>query len=159
MIKRNKEIWKPIPEFLGRYEVSSLGRVRAVRSNKILLLTKAHGYLTVHLSKSLRINRLVLETFTGRTDKIAHHINYDKADNRLSNLKWMSFRQHEDAHPKCTRGSNHPNAKLTERDILKILEMKYMNQKQVGAMFGVGQAAIGAILSGRGWKHVPRDDR
>ena len=54
------EIWKPIPDFEGRYEVSSLGRVRSVDhvvqnrygervvAGKILALQKArNGYLLV----------------------------------------------------------------------------------------------------------------
>ena len=32
----NKEIWKPITEFDGEYEISSLGRVRSVNNNCIM---------------------------------------------------------------------------------------------------------------------------
>ena len=38
MNKNNNEVWKPVSGFEGEYEVSNKGRVRSLKSNKVLKL-------------------------------------------------------------------------------------------------------------------------
>ena len=103
------EIWKPIPDFEGRYEVSSIGRVRSVPHavkngcgervvpGKILALQKArNGYLLVSLGrkhKHMLVHRLVASAFLPKPDSEVlevNHKNLNKTDNRVSNLEWTS---------------------------------------------------------------------
>ena len=106
----NSEKWAPIPEWEGSYEVSTHGRVRSLdrknkdrsgrpymKRDKVLSGTpNSAGYPVVVLTegdrKSLRlVHTLVLEAFVGPRQKgtEAEHINRDRADNRLENLRWV----------------------------------------------------------------------
>jgi hypothetical protein len=103
-----KEIWKPIPGFEGRYEVSNIGRVRSLVANhngrcctkkeKILKqATNRLGYSVVRLTddnKSLHtftVHRLVMIAFIGLVKgKEVNHINGIKSDNRVENLEYLT---------------------------------------------------------------------
>lgn len=106
------EEWKDIPNFKGLYQVSSKGRVKslkkivnakngskALRKEKILKeKTDKDGYLSVVLTKNkkrfyFRTHRLVLLSFVGRSEKQVDHINADKKDNRLLNLRYCTLRE------------------------------------------------------------------
>lgn len=106
------EIWRPIPDWEGHYEVSDLGRVRGIerriwveasprghwrtRRERILRGKSGHwGHISVHLtsqgrSATLLVHRVVLSVFVGACPDgmEACHNNGDPGDNRLSNLRW-----------------------------------------------------------------------
>lgn len=79
------------------YEVSNLGNVRNLKTNKILKPTiDTRGYLYVGLysdkiHKKIRIHRLVSETFLEvPKGMVINHLNGIKIDNRLENLEVCS---------------------------------------------------------------------
>lgn len=107
------EIWRPIRDFEGLYEVSSLGRVRSLDAviecksrtgNPFVLHTKGQilrpqvyqsGYLYVHLknktkSRNIKIHRLVAEAFIPNPNHLPciNHKDEDKANNSSANLEW-----------------------------------------------------------------------
>jgi len=109
------EIWKDIPGFEGRYQVSDQGRVKALSrmqryvhwrtglegfrrtKERIVAQNKINsGYLLVHLNKdrvrkALLVHRLVAAAFIpGDTAREVNHVNGDKEDNRAINLEWVS---------------------------------------------------------------------
>jgi hypothetical protein len=95
-----EEIWKAVPGYEGRYEVSSLGRVRSLtRKNPIIMKpgNNGNGYQTVNMTddegglKKRYIHRLVALTFLGPEpeDKEVNHIDGDKENNAVSNLQWL----------------------------------------------------------------------
>lgn len=102
-------VWRPVVGMEGRYEVSSRGDVRSVRTRKIRALTVSDkGYYTLKLPrltpgrtwKTYKVHILVLEAFTGpRPDGlIARHLNDVKLDNRAENLVWGTYSEnHYDA--------------------------------------------------------------
>ncbi len=109
-----KIVWKPVPGFEGRYEVSNIGAVRsctrtALKSNgrsqlvrgKVIRPSRSQdGYLRVNLNtpegpsryKTLRIHRLVAMVFIPTEDQSqeVNHLNGLRADNRVQNLDWIS---------------------------------------------------------------------
>lgn len=100
------EIWKDIPNYEGYYQVSNLGRVRALPRKgsghssdiRILSLVESLGYNTVHLRKDgkgkvVKVHRLVAETFLPNPNgyKCVNHKNRNKLNNRPENLEWCSF--------------------------------------------------------------------
>lgn len=110
------ERWMPVNGFTGYYEVSNLGNVRSVervvsyitklgvKSERILpskILSPwidFDGYSNVSLSLdnrsyAKRVHRLVLEAFNPvqGSDKLqCNHKNFNRHDNRLINLEWMT---------------------------------------------------------------------
>lgn len=113
-----EEIWKEI-EGYENYEVSNMGRVRSIdhevyqegiglRKLKGKVVKPWHngnGYYKVCLGSYVTpdgkrkhptafVHRLVAKAFLDNPDNLEQvdHINFDRSDNRLSNLRWVSRR-------------------------------------------------------------------
>ncbi len=98
------EKWLPIQGYEGLYDISNYGRVRShdyrKRGEVRILSTHARlgNYVKVGLRKGdnrryCRVHRLVAITFlppprSGQTQ--VEHLNCDKRDNRVQNLRWCS---------------------------------------------------------------------
>ena len=110
-----EEIWKPIYEYEGLYEISNLGRVKSlekfrkngkkegngyIQKEKILIphKNKKTGYTYVSLrgkkSKYLSIHRIVANAFLDNPNNypIINHKNEIKDDNRVENLEWCTYK-------------------------------------------------------------------
>lgn len=97
------EIWKPVKDFEGLYEVSNLGKVKILREDRLLkpIYNKQNGYRYVRLcnkcEKFYYIHQLVAEMFcekpTTNLRLTVNHKNGRKLDNRANNLEWVTFSQ------------------------------------------------------------------
>ena len=97
----NEEIWKPIRNYEGLYEVSNFGRVKSLnykRTEKEGILkprTDKDGYLITSLGrgKTVKIHRLVAEAFITNPENkpCVDHINKIRNDNRAENLQWATI--------------------------------------------------------------------
>ena len=105
------EIWKPVRNYEGLYEVSNMGRVRSLERTawigkgcyrtvpeRILKARKNRGgYLQVNLYKEGKMKRcsvhqLVAQVFCENLEgyKEINHIDENKLNNRADNLEWCS---------------------------------------------------------------------
>jgi len=109
------EEWRPIDGSEGKYEVSSLGRVRSFWFGRCRILSAADngcGYLLLTLRihgkpKTFCVHRLVAVAFIPRVSddyNQVNHINMDRKDNRAENLEWTTQAQnvrHANSLRKC----------------------------------------------------------
>jgi len=98
-----QEVWKAIPGYEGRYEVSDQGRVRSTQLNRILKPNKMiHEYVCVHLysggkhTRSVKtIHQLVAQSFLENPHgcREVNHKNFLRSDNRAENLEWVTRKE------------------------------------------------------------------
>lgn len=110
-----KEVFKPIKGFEGLYEISNLGRLKRLsfRNSKGRLFeehickraSKKGWYYTANLNKqgkmyTKHIHRVVYETFVGIIPDgyDIHHIDGNKHNNIITNLKMLSEHEHHQMH-------------------------------------------------------------
>ena len=99
------EIWKPIKDYEGLYEISNLGRVKSlprngtIKTEKILIPNMSGRYARIGLRNKIKIrysvHRLVAEAFIPNPNNLPQvdHINGDRYDNRVENLRWVTAKE------------------------------------------------------------------
>ncbi|MDJ1503633.1 HNH endonuclease [Xanthocytophaga agilis] len=149
-----KEVWKTIMQHQS-YEVSNRGNVRRKGSTKHRTKVKINsGYLTVSIyNKNTKksdchlIHLLVLESFTKRPVGNFHcdHINHDPTNNKISNLRWMEYK--DNIRNRSTTKLN----KETVNVILHRYENENITQKELAKEYSITQAMISYILNNKMW--------
>lgn len=106
--KNSSEIWKPIKNYEGLYEVSNLGNVRSLsnrwgtrkKERKVKQQLTAKNYKRISLSKnnkkkSYLVHCLVYTAFYGEIplNYEVNHKDYNRTNNNLNNLELLT---HED---------------------------------------------------------------
>lgn len=85
------EIWKQIPDLPG-YSVSNKGRVRKDGTGQIMVLSKNGGYCRITITK--HVHRLVAKAFLEPPDDETKcwvdHIDGDRSNNSVENLRWVT---------------------------------------------------------------------
>lgn len=107
-----EEIWKPIPNYEGYYEVSNTGKVKSLKriiedkrgvnhfvTEKELALNRYGDYYQVALSKDGKrklflVHRLVAIVFLPNPDNlpIVNHKDENKLNNNANNLEWCTIK-------------------------------------------------------------------
>lgn len=166
-----KEIWKPIKDYEGLYEVSNLGRVTSLHHGnlKLLTLNLNNGYFRCGLSKEgvqtlYQIHRLVAETFISNelNKPQVNHKDGNKQNNRVDNLEWVTQlenMQHAWSNGliQGNAGENNSRSKLSEIDVCFIRSNHIPRSKVYGTIalakhFGVHRDTIGRIINGKYWR-------
>jgi hypothetical protein len=172
-------VWRVVPGFDGWYDVSSLGDVRSWRTRAKLchrspeprtLPTKndAKGYRKVKLTHPvlgkvmISVHHLVLAAFVGPRPHglVCDHINANRSDNRVANLRWVTTAENIAHAADLGRMNVRPGARaqspLTEADITAIRRRRQAGEtlRKLASAFGVVPATISRIALGQTWKDV-----
>lgn len=131
-----KEVWADIKGYEGLYQVSNLGRVKTLdrivkfksrwgtihdRFLKERMCNPCHdsdGYIVTTLSKNgtqkvHKVHRLVAEAFIPNPDNkpCIDHINTIRDDNRICNLRWVTYQENSDNPLSSVKLINKQNSK------------------------------------------------
>lgn len=165
------ETWLRLKNY-SHYEVSSLGRVRNLKTGKFIKqFAGRKGYLRVALKtinsspKMPTTHSLVLETFFGPRPAGYHgaHLDGNNQNNHLTNLKWVTPKEntlHSRIHGTMVLGERAPFAKLTEKDVrnirreFKIISGDKSNAVVLAKKYNVDRTTIRRVISGKTWSHV-----
>lgn len=152
-----------------RYAVTSYGRIISYQTEPVegrfLSLVRVSGYpafsiRTKGVSKTFLVHRLVAKYFLKQITpkhKIVIHLNHDKDDNFIQNLKWVTQEERLAHDLLFRRGKEIGNYKLTA-DRVRMIKRKLLNGKTrlkiIGKQFGVSDMQIHRIKTGENWGHV-----
>lgn len=131
------EEWRGVPNYEGLYEISDLGNVKSLYSNKILKPSvDKYGYVRFSATKdkkqkTLRIHRLVAELFVPNPLNLpqVNHIDGNKLNCTKSNLEWSTDsdnKLHAYAHGLMTPGNQY---KKRNKQDLPRYKLKPTNNK------------------------------
>ena len=176
----NKEIWKPVPEYEGLYEVSNVGNIRSLaflcsRTKKVTARrlprhlaqeTSYDGYKRVVLSncgkhRHFNVHRLVAMAFIPNPKGLpqVNHIDENPANNNAENLEWCTGKEN------CNHGLH--RQRIVERQTNNVyrskpvcqytIDGKYINYypstKEAERQTGVASEQISRVCKGRN-KHA-----
>ena len=167
------EKWKPVPDYEGRYSVSSLGRVKrlsrkihngaplagdwATIKEKILSEdTIKLGYKRVYLydylgRRGLLVHRIVLLAFVGPCPVgcEARHINGIHNDNTAENLCWWTRQENVDDKKRLDCAG----IKLKKADVIEIREWiaRGSPNNVIADEFSISPTTVCDIKYGRTW--------
>lgn len=162
-------IWRDVPGFPG-YQASDEGQIRRTfvggngrKPGIVNGCPYSNGYWTVTLCvpgrphKDVGVHCLVCAAFHGPKPTAAHEVAHwdgDKSNNRPDNLRWTTPR----GNAADRRRHGRVNSKLTEADALEIWRLATAGERQrdIALRFGVHQATVHRIATGKSWPHLVR---
>lgn len=169
------EVWKPVPDYVGKYEVSDRGAVRSVtkfdalgrlyKGRPLKLCRDRKGYHTVHLYKNRKrqpvwVACLVAQVFIGPRPVGLQvcHCDGDKVNNAVSNLRYDTIAGNfadKRVHGTHRQGEAINFAKLTAADVRKIKNMLPLStHTSIAKVFGVSRPTVSLIAAGKTWQHI-----
>lgn len=154
------ETWKSIEDF-PKYQVSDQGRIKNIQTGRVFTGSKdAFGYMHVRLVNPYggitlkKVHRLVAEAFLPNPENkpLIDHIDGDKTNNALSNLRWFTYSEnskaYEDSH-KGQRKTVAKNRKIAQYNLDGELLAKYDSMKKASDTVGCGEFGIYSACNGK----------
>lgn len=156
----SKEIWIDCYGYEGKYQVSNMGRLWNVQTQRIFSGSVGQdGYVKTTLTaingkkKTEKVHRLVALSFLGLPeDKNKTQVNHkdeNKTNNCLDNLEWMTPLEN------CNYGTRNQRAGEKHRRMVSQFSMSgewiatYNSLKDAAAQTGVSYSNISSVASGR----------
>ncbi len=184
MAANDKEIWKPVTHIKGKtskkYAVSSKGRLASYDKNiedRYVLKQHLNGgfpMATIHVegkSKALFSHQAIGAAFLKKHSpkcKFVIHLDHNKANNDISNLKWATKDEqveHSKKSPYVLQAAArkvYTGATARKLDEKKVIALKKeiwnpkrkASLKQIAAKYGIAEMNLYRIKSGELWFHV-----
>ena len=153
------ETWKDIAGYEGVYLVSSYGKVQSLhRGGRILAQVDGrHGYQIVHLclrghAKKHSVHRLVALAFIPNPLGLetVNHKDFDKTNNRIDNLEWMTSAQNNrHAYPVKVGGYR------VDRELARRIFVEYYTEHEaaptIAARYGLVESCVKHIVQRVTW--------
>lgn len=184
MASTDKEIWKQIPYLKGvtekNYAVSNKGRIASYEdriSDLIILKPKLyhsmyrynirHNGKALGLFPSVAVATLFIKKPNSTCTKIIH-VNHDKTNNTISNLKWVTSEEYF-AHRATNKRSTaallgkvavkNMSKKLDEKKVIQLKKeiwnpKRKVSLKQLADKYGIAEMNLYRIKSGVFWYHI-----
>lgn len=187
MAKTDKEIWKQIPFPKGsttrNYVISSHGRIASfdkdINDRLVLSMHDHEGYTVCTTrvsgkSRALFPHQLMGALFLKKHNpkcKYVIHLDYDKTNNHISNLKWATpkeLAEHTKKSPHVIKSIKHrvyngyTAKKLNEKKVTQLKKelwdpKRKLTLKQIAAKYDIAEMNLYRIKSGEMWYHVHVD--
>lgn len=179
------EIWKSLSfsgwrQLRNRYAISTAGRIASykkdvLKDGKILSGSLTTGYRTLNLHRpdnkgTLYIHREMAKIFLKNPTpkhKYVIHLNHNKLDNRIKNLRWATLEQmikHQQDSPakiayKEKQANRTKGLKLTATQVKKIKDIlnsknRKITIKKLAQKYGVSEMTMYRIKSGENWDRI-----
>ena len=180
------EVWKDLQiknksALRKRYAVSNMGRVvsynEKIEDGKLLSGSTVEGYTVLNVKpadsyQSLYLHREVAKLFNkrpGRSYKYVIHLDYDKKNNKASNLRWATkeeMERHQQKSPAklAYKEKQRNRLKGLKLNVNKVKSIKRLlakpgkrTMKQIAEQFDISEMQLCRIKSGENWSHVSLD--
>lgn len=154
------ECWLDIKNYEGKYQVSNTGKVRNLKTNRILKpqLTGQYRYDAVTLCKNsikkrYYVHRLVAQHFILNPENkySVNHKNGNKQDNNVNNLEWATGTEQNNHAFKIGIKKPEDHSKLTRQDVEQIRQTKG-KLKDIAKSYGVSCSLISMIRNNKIWR-------
>lgn len=184
---KEEDIWKPVKNYEGLYEVSNKGQVKRLehvivdkigrkyhKKERIMKGSPTgNGYLKVDLQdnkgkrKPLKVHRIVAEAFVPNPDNKpqVNHKNEIKTDNHVENLEWITAKENLNygtRNERARKAISKPVAQYTkDGKLVKI----WQSTREAGRELNISNGNISSVARGNQktcggfvWKYVENDN-
>ena len=155
-----------------KYSLSSHGRMIRIKDGEEFLFEpyNMHGYLYFRVKKlekgkfkTFYLHKILAQHFLKPNDgEFVIHLDYNKLNNHISNLKWATRREkeiHQFSNPNYKKPTKLTSAKLSENDVRRLKKIlndpnRRTRLKIIAKRFGVTTMQLQRIKTGENWAHV-----